>query len=340
MKLPIVSILSCVYNGASELPQAMQCLNALERPNDLPIELLVVDNNSTDDSVSQIQNKFIQNDRTFLRIIHEKRQGAGWATRTGLKACRGEFIAIMDQDNWVRPDWLTAGLAALQADKKLGGVGSLNHAVSKSKIPPWFDRYQSNFAVGPQKMEHAPEALPPVIWSAGCFLRAEAVKQALALDIEPLMVSRAGKSMLAGDDTETFMLMQLCGWRFSYDPRIQIDHFMPEKRLKWRYYLRMREGNGRTAVYVDIYRRILAEILLGKRGQDYQWHHELQKARSALLSDPLGLIAATIPGFEGNNRPALAMSRWGAYWERRDQGVELEKIYNSLRKKVLNKLGD
>ena len=67
----------------------------------------------------------------------------------------------------------------------------------------------------------------------------------------------------------------------------------------------------------------------------------IAEARSALLSRSFRINnVATIPGFEGNNRPALAMSRWGAYRERRDQGAELQNIYNSLRKKVLNKLGD
>lgn len=338
MKKPIISVLLCVYNGETELPMAMQRLNALERPKELPFELVVVDNNSTDNSISQIKELFPQNEITFLRIIQEKRQGAGWATRTGLKACQGEVIAIMDQDNWVRTDWFVSGLAALNADEKLGGVGSLNHVVCKDEKPSWFDRYQANFAVGPQNLSSKPDSVPPVIWSAGCFLRAEAVKQALSLDIKPLMLSRAGKKMLAGDDTETFMLMQLCGWSFSYDPRIQIDHFMPRRRLNWQYYLRLREGNGRTSVYVDMYRRILGEILLAKGAQDYNWQFELQSARNAFYSDPLGLMATIVPGFEGNNRPAVAMSRLGVYKERLEKGSELTKVFNTLREQVYSKL--
>ncbi len=334
MNSPKVSLLCCVYNGRDLLSETISRINQLELIDNTTLELVVVDNNSTDESVELICSLFKKDERHSLKILTEKRQGAGWATRTGLLACEGDYIGVVDQDNWVHPDWLLAGCFALDNNPKLGGIGSLNHAVFETEKPDWFDRYQANYAVGPQLVVEKHQKIRPVIWSAGCFLRNKAVKQALALDIEPVMLSRSGKELLAGDDTETFMLMQLCGWDFDYDSRIQIDHYMPKERLSWRYYLRLREGNGRTSVYIDMYRRIMSEIIIGNEAILYDWQYLKMQDRKALLSDIPGLVATLLPGFEGNNRPAVAMSKLGAFRERCEKGAKLLAIYNSLRARI------
>lgn len=331
-----LSIVLCFYNARKLLGTTLEHLEKLELDPDLPFELVCVDNNSTDGSAEFIRSNY--QGRAELVILQEPRQGISWARRTGLKACRYAFIATVDDDNWVDPDWAEKGISFMQAHPDAGGVGSLNRAVSDEPLPFWFDTYQANYAVGPYKNLSSEVGGLGQIWSAGCFLRKSAVDQALALGTDPLTPGRKGGGLLSGDDTENFMLMQLCGWKFYASPEIRISHYMPAQRLTWSYFLRFKEGIGRTIVYMDMYRRLIDELLFGKEPRLYDWQKEKRRAFKRLLNNWPGLLRHYLPGSEGNHRVVQARTAWGGYAERREKGAKLEEMYKNLRAQVIQQL--
>jgi len=93
MSNPLVSVIVPVYNGERYLAEALRSVFSQDYR---PLEVLVVDDGSTDGSVA-VADRFPQ-----ARCIRQGRQGVTGARNTGLAAARGELIAFIDQDDlWV-----------------------------------------------------------------------------------------------------------------------------------------------------------------------------------------------------------------------------------------------
>ncbi|ACY22922.1 glycosyl transferase family 2 [Gordonia bronchialis DSM 43247] len=91
-----------VYNEQDTIGQCLERLMCQTMPVD---EVIIVDNNSTDDTVA-VAKAFA--DRMPLRVLEETRQGVGWARRTGFDHANNQFIARIDADTRVDVDWNAA----------------------------------------------------------------------------------------------------------------------------------------------------------------------------------------------------------------------------------------
>lgn len=113
MRKPLtVSIVIPVYNEAETIGR---CLEAISRQTMRPLEVIVVDNNSTD------QTALIVRQYPFATLLHELRQGVVHARNRGFDAARGEVIGRIDADTIVPENWVQT-VAALMAHENIGAV--------------------------------------------------------------------------------------------------------------------------------------------------------------------------------------------------------------------------
>lgn len=97
-KSPVrVSLVIPVYNEESHLAF---CLDAIAKQTVKPFEVIVVDNNSTD------QTAVIARSYPFVRLLAETRQGVAYARDRGFNAARGEVIGRTDADTELAPNWI------------------------------------------------------------------------------------------------------------------------------------------------------------------------------------------------------------------------------------------
>src|SRR5688572_3020117 len=94
---PTVSIVIPAYNEENHL---RLCLEAVARQTVKPLEVIVVDNNSTD-ATAAIARSF-----PFVTLLSEKRQGPQPARDRGYNAAHGEIIGRLDADSIVALDWV------------------------------------------------------------------------------------------------------------------------------------------------------------------------------------------------------------------------------------------
>lgn len=97
MKVLSVSVVIPVFNEESHL---RSCLEAIARQTVKPLEVIVVDNNSTD-TTAAIAASF-----PFVTLVREKRQGVVYARDCGFDAARGDIIGRLDGDSVVAPNWI------------------------------------------------------------------------------------------------------------------------------------------------------------------------------------------------------------------------------------------
>lgn len=93
---PDVSIILPIYNTAQYLEQ---CLESIANQTDRNIEIICVDDGSTDGS-DAIMDRFAANDDRFL-VIHKENGGYGKAVNRGLAAAKGEYVGIVEPDDYI-----------------------------------------------------------------------------------------------------------------------------------------------------------------------------------------------------------------------------------------------
>jgi glycosyltransferase involved in cell wall biosynthesis len=128
-----VSIVIPVYNEAEHMAA---CLQAIADQSTAPYEVIVVDNNSTDNTAA-IAASF-----PFVRLLNEKRQGVVYARQSGFNEVRGDIIGRIDADTVITPDWV-ATVAHIFTDPVVDAVsGSVRYYdVTSPRLSGYFDLF-------------------------------------------------------------------------------------------------------------------------------------------------------------------------------------------------------
>lgn len=128
-----ITVAICTYNRAASLGETLGSVAALEDPG-VAWELLVVDNNSTDETPRVIE-AFASGGRA--RSVRETRQGLSRARNRALAECRGELLAFIDDDVSVDPGWLRAYAAAAGRHAEAGYFGGPIRPAWPAGRPGW-----------------------------------------------------------------------------------------------------------------------------------------------------------------------------------------------------------
>ncbi len=95
-----ISVIIPVYNCADYLPR---CLNSILNNTYKELEIICVDDGSTDSSLS-IMKEFAEKDSRIC-VVHQKNGGASSARNTGLRRAGGSYVAFIDVDDWVHSQY-------------------------------------------------------------------------------------------------------------------------------------------------------------------------------------------------------------------------------------------
>ena len=114
---PVGSIeISVVIPAFNEEKYLSSCLQSLNKQDfDLPYEVIVIDNNSSDGTAAVATE-------LGATVVSEPHRGITWARQKGLEVARGKIIACVDADTFVRADWLSQIYNGLLHDDKVVGV--------------------------------------------------------------------------------------------------------------------------------------------------------------------------------------------------------------------------
>lgn len=100
-EFPKISIIVPVYNAQDYLDE---CVNSLLKQTYQNIEVILVDDESTDNSPKMCDEWGKKDER--IKAFHVKNKGAGAARNFGLEKITGEFVLFLDSDDWLRADAL------------------------------------------------------------------------------------------------------------------------------------------------------------------------------------------------------------------------------------------
>lgn len=141
MKQPKISIIVPVYNVERYLER---CINSLVGQTLEEIEILLVDDGSTDRSPELCEKAAAADKR--IKVLRKKNEGAGLARNAALKVATGEYIGFVDSDDYVAPDMFESLLKKAEqygSDLVLSGVlfvdGNMFSEAGDSERRDFFD---------------------------------------------------------------------------------------------------------------------------------------------------------------------------------------------------------
>jgi glycosyltransferase involved in cell wall biosynthesis len=237
-----ITIIISTFNGKPNLSITLEGLVRLVR-NSIPhLELILVDNASTDDTSNFVQEKWNELGNPFeLNIIYEPKAGKINAQNTGLKAVKTEYVLICDDDNELMPDYLENGFKLLKSNPKIGALGGRGIVKSTVEIPVWFESMAYMYACAPQANKTG-DVRPErnVIYGAGMFVNMKAYQKAMNAGFKVLLPSRIGKSVVTGaEDGELCWWLRFAGYEIWYSENLVFNHHIQPSRLTEEYRIKL-----------------------------------------------------------------------------------------------------
>lgn len=127
MEKPLVSIIILNWNGQEFIED---CLNSVLHSTCKPVEIIVVDNGSTDNSIKII--KSYQN--SVILIAHTKNLGFAAGMNSGFKAAHGKYIVTLNNDVVVEKEWLQRPVEILNSKPDVGIISCRQMVYGKNDI--------------------------------------------------------------------------------------------------------------------------------------------------------------------------------------------------------------
>ena len=93
---PVISVIVPVYNVEKYLTV---CIDSLMNQGDLRMEIILVNDGSTDLS-GEIADEYAKKEER-IKVIHQENEGASAARNPGLEIAQGEYIAFLDSEDWI-----------------------------------------------------------------------------------------------------------------------------------------------------------------------------------------------------------------------------------------------
>jgi N-acetylglucosaminyl-diphospho-decaprenol L-rhamnosyltransferase len=224
---PRISAVVVSYNTRGDL---LRCLEALLAPAPPTLDVIVVDNASSDGSAEAVRARF----PAVHVIANTANLGFSKANNIGLRAAAGEYALLLNSDCEVRPGAVAALAAVLDAHPKVALAGPRHVGTD-----------------GHPQVSFGPNLTPVAEWRQGRLVRgvkagrAEALREAAALsasESEPdwlsascLLARRAALDAVGGfdelfflyeEDVDLCLRLRRAGWRIVFTPTAEVVHHL------------------------------------------------------------------------------------------------------------------
>jgi O-antigen biosynthesis protein len=332
-----MTVLILSYNVRELLSLALR--TSLAAAQDLPVEILVVDNASPDGSADMVESEFPQ-----VRLVRSGRNlGFAGGNNLGMRAAHGELVLLLNPDVLVHPKAFAQLIDYMKRNPEVGAAGgriinrdgTIDHAAKRGFPSPSaafyrmvglsylfpkskrFGRYSMTYADENEEIE--------VDGLSGAFMcvRRSVIEEIGGLDEDFFMY---------GEDLDWSYRIQQAGWKLGYVPSAEIVHFKGESTRKMPRLRQMYEFH--RAMYIFVKKHIapnrnpivvsFIEMGIVLRGVGVTiWRFLLSMLRPLL---DIGMVAAalglafgtrmmngwTVPGFRMLEWGLIALAFFGA----------------------------
>lgn len=237
----------CTYNRADELDA---CLHAIAGQQDISgnWRVTVIDNNCTDRTAEVVDRHIRAGHIPYLKRIVEQVQGLTPARHRAIRDSEAHWIAFVDDDCRIAPDWVASALRYTAEHPDVGALGGEVILDWGRRPAGHLTRHGWLFA----EQRHGCDAQQvESLVGTGLILNKSALAAVGWLD-GPLIADRVGKGFVSGGDVEISLRLRAGGFDLHYVPALRLHHHVSTSRQDLRALLRLAHGLGGGAELVAL----------------------------------------------------------------------------------------
>jgi glycosyltransferase involved in cell wall biosynthesis len=251
MKLTVVIP---TFNRAELLRHTLRSLAEAERPRGLETCLLVVDNNSTDETrraVEECQKNF----ELEIRYLFEPRQGKSRALNTAIENASGDLLGMIDDDEEVCVGWLSeVARVFLNRWEEVDFIGGRYIPQWETEPPAWLPKQYTGVVgfsnPGEEELEYG-SSFKGMMPGGNAVVKLSVLRELGGYNES---LGPVGKNLMGCEDDEMYHRLLDAGKRGLYCPRLNIRHRVPAYRLTKKYFRRWCYGWGASQSVIDRHR--------------------------------------------------------------------------------------
>ena len=306
----MISVLIATRDRAPLLASTLDALALQESPG-CPVEIIVVDNASVDDTPGVV-TAAAATSTIPIRYLHETRPGKSHALNTALEHVRGDLVVLTDDDVLPSPRWLCAYARAFEqtgADFGVGRILPLWEAPPPRWLSPALYGVLAISDGGDRRLRLARgvnEQIMPL--GANMAVRRHVIDRVGGWNPE---LGKLQGTLRTGEDHQFALEMLDAGFLGVYEPGACVQHRVPAERLRLAYFQRWFYDNGGIDAQLEHRYPRTSRYLLGV--PRYLWRQFAGELGSAALG------AATLDAQRaaaGWMRTVWAAGYLGARWRR------------------------
>ena len=271
-----ISVIVCCYNSAERLPKTIEHLAKQHVPKNIPWEVVIVDNASTDDTAKIAEEEWNKHllDVSFA-IVYQFKAGLSYARRKGIEVAKYSYCLFCDDDNWLDKNYVSTAYHEINDDPSVGVVGGYGTAVFETPPPAWFEKVKHSYAVGPQASQAGDVTKERgYVFGAGAIFRKSVLLDLLSSKSGFFLTDRKGESITSGGDKELCLNYVLRGYRVRYTDQLRFKHYITKNRLTKQYYAKLEYSFVQSRTILSLYEYKLKgkEYILKRR---FLWLRDL-----------------------------------------------------------------
>jgi glucosyl-dolichyl phosphate glucuronosyltransferase len=240
-----ITVIVCTFDRCQSLAKTLESIGTLESPEPHEWEVVVVDNNSRDQTRTVVED-FCRRYPGRFRYIFESKQGKSYALNTGVREAKGDVLAFTDDDVIADGAWLRGLTAGLVDSDEWAGAGG--RTLPKWECPPpnWL-RLKDPYALAPFAVfdlgTRATQLNEPPFGANMAFRRAMFEKYG------GFRTDLAGSdNLFRNEDTEFGDRLLTAGEMIRYEPSAVGFHPVSRERLQKKYLLKWWFDKGRADI--------------------------------------------------------------------------------------------
>jgi glycosyltransferase involved in cell wall biosynthesis len=245
-----VAVVVCTYNRAASLRVTLEAL-ARQVTTRTALEILVVDNNSTDDTKAVVTVSQTHSN-VPVHYLFEPRQGLSYARNAAASNAQSDVLIFIDDDaSPARPDWAER-LATAFSDPSIGAAGgdALPEWPAGGR-PPWLHDQLLKYLGVVTFSERTLSDLqyPHFPYGVNLAVRRQTLLNAGGFSTT---LGRAGNQLLSGEEIELCKRIVDTGLRVVYVPDAPVLHRMAPHRLTKDWFLSRARSQGQSKAMIEL----------------------------------------------------------------------------------------
>lgn len=228
-----LSLVIATYNRVASLLETLRSVIAQSAPKE-QWECVVVNNNSSDDTDERFAEFAAQHPQYNLKIVTELNQGLSYARNRGIREGEGEYIAIIDDDELIAPDFIAAYIELFDTVPEAIAAGGPIVAKYPAGRPRWMSCYTERPIANTMYFGDSVREFPKgrVPGGGNMALRRSAIRRYGVFDTS---LGYAGESLIGGEECDLFERLQIAGAKYYYAPKAVMYHIIPSEKLTKAY---------------------------------------------------------------------------------------------------------